>query len=1566
MLSCRCPRFHVTPFARLRRLLAISLGIACAWVYASSASAQGQALTFSVTGDIPYSGKEALFQDFVDDHNRKSPSKLFFHVGDIKSQTIACPASYYEQTFDIMLNLAVPSFIVPGDNEWNDCEDPPAAWALWAAYFTDFEQNFCGAPAVEAQAVRHENFALVRDGVLFVGLNLVGGSSYDPAERDRRLQDDADWVEAQFTSKAPQVRAAVIIAHAERSSSRDLFFDQFDASASAFGKPILFLHGNTHSWAYNTNWGAPNISRISIEQNDPPLEVTVSLAASPFSYKRDPWPAGTPDLNKRPCVEAGPDQPLSFGNPISLDAFVSDDGVPITGSLSLAWSTFSGPGGAQASFSSPGAAATNATVPVAGNYLLRLTANDGGLATSDDVAVVVQSVGPTLRIGGASVVEGNSGTSSAVFSVELLAATGGSVSVGYATADGSAKAGSDYQTRSGTLSFSGATTTRTLTVPVVGDTVVEAVETFSVNLSSASGATIGVGTGTGIIVDNDVPPPPSISSFTPTKATAGTLLTVNGQSFTGATAVTVGGVATSFTLVSDTLLRFNVPGNAKSGPIQVSNGTGTGTSAASFTMEFFLIVTTLGSGSVSLQPAGGRYSEGTNVVMTPSPQAGWEFLYWRGDFGGLADPATIVMSRNKSVIATFIPQGSAVRVPATGGLVSGNDDAEENLGSGSVSLTSGDLELGLDGTIAQMVGLRFAGVDVPQGATVLSATLQFTADEISSGAASLIFRGEGANAAAPFSAASEDVSGRPTTGASVPWSASDWVSKGAAGAAQRTPDLAAIVQEIVARPDWVPGNALAILVTGTGRRTAEAYEGGASLAPRLSVIYQGEPDTQAPTVPANLRSPARSETTIDLAWDAATDDTGVTGYRVYGPLGTTPVSGTSTVVTGLVIGTSYGFQVSALDASGNESARTPVLTVATLPPDTQDPTQPQNLRSTAQTSRTIALAWNAASDDRGVTGYRVYGPGGATDVAGTSHVVENLSPLTQYSFQVSAFDAAGNESAPTPALLVTTAAADPVALSLRIAASSGDAEERLATGALSLTGGDLELGFDLGQPQAVGLRFAGVDIPQGATILSASLQFTADEVKTGPASLSIRGLASDDSLLFAGTAGVSSRSTTAASVAWSPPDWTVVGAAGAGQRTPDLAAVVQEIVSRSGWAANQALAFVITGSGTRTAESFEGKANAQPLLELVYLDQPDLTPPSTPQNLRSPARTSVTIDLAWDAATDDRGVTAYRVYGPGGATDVAGTSWVATGLSPSTAYTFQVAALDAAGHLSASSPVLNVSTLAPDLQDPSVPQNLRSPAQTGTTIELAWDASSDNVAVTGYRVYGPFGSALVSDTSHVETGLAPATAYSFRVAALDAAGNESDLSAALVVSTGAAAPVELRVRIASSGDDVEQNLATSALDLTSSDLELIQDGSRAQLVGLRFLGIPVPPGAHITSAYVQFTVDETSSDPTSLGVRAERATNAAAFGAGSGLPSARATTAASAAWSPAAWTSVGAAGSDQRTSDLALVIQEVIDQPGWSAGNALVLLVSGSGRRVAEAFDGVAPAAPELVLVYEP
>jgi len=60
---------------------------------------------------------------------------------------------------------------------------------------------------------------------------------------------------------------------------------------------------------------------------------------------------------------------------------------------------------------------------------------------------------------------------------------------------------------------------------------------------------------------------------------------------------------------------------------------------------------------------------------------------------------------------------------------------------------------------------------------------------------------------------------------------------GEAAAAQRTPDVSALVQAVVSRTGWASGNALAVQFSGTGRRTAEAFEGGASFAPVLHVEY---------------------------------------------------------------------------------------------------------------------------------------------------------------------------------------------------------------------------------------------------------------------------------------------------------------------------------------------------------------------------------------------------------------------------------------------------------------------------------------------------------------------------------------------------------------------------------------------------------------------------------------------------------------------------------------------------------------------------------------------------------
>jgi cytochrome c peroxidase len=178
---------------------------------------------------------------------------------------------------------------------------------------------------------------------------------------------------------------------------------------------------------------------------------------------------------------------------------------------------------------------------------------------------------------------------------------------------------------------------------------------------------------------------------------------------------------------------------------------------------------------------------------------------------------------------------------------------------------------------------------------------------------------------------------------------------------------------------------------------------------------------------------------------------------------------------------------------------------------------------------------------------------------------------------------------------------------------------------------------------------------------------------------------------------------------------------------------------------------------------------------------------------------------------------------------------------------------------------------------------------------------------------------------------------------------------------GGAGRVE--VRVTAGADDAEEDTSLH-VDLGSSDLELTEEAT-AQTVGIRFAGVDIPPGATISRAYVQFAADETQSGPTALVIQGEAADNALGFTTATGNVSSRVRTSAAVAW-PAVppWAALGESGPDQRTPDIAAVIQEIVDRGGWASGNALAIILTGSGRRTAESFDGDKGRAPLLHVEY--
>jgi chitodextrinase len=196
----------------------------------------------------------------------------------------------------------------------------------------------------------------------------------------------------------------------------------------------------------------------------------------------------------------------------------------------------------------------------------------------------------------------------------------------------------------------------------------------------------------------------------------------------------------------------------------------------------------------------------------------------------------------------------------------------------------------------------------------------------------------------------------------------------------------------------------------------------------------------------------------------------------------------------------------------------------------------------------------------------------------------------------------------------------------------------------------------------------------------------------------------------------------------------------------------------------------------------------------------DTTSPTAPNTLRATGASDTTVGMTWNPSSDNVAVTGYEIFRAGvKIATVTGTTYTDTGLAPSTAYVYTVRAIDAAGNVSAMSNTDTGTTWAPvstaDTTAPTAPLNLAVGAVSTSTVALAWTAATDNVAVTGYRVFrNGVQVGTTAGTSYTDSALAAATGYTYTVKAYDAAGNVSVASNAVTgtttdSSTPAPAPV---------------------------------------------------------------------------------------------------------------------------------------------------------------------------------
>ena len=154
-----------------------------------------------------------------------------------------------------------------------------------------------------------------------------------------------------------------------------------------------------------------------------------------------------------------------------------------------------------------------AVAPATYFYLNLLTVTNASLARTQAVATIVEQIFRTISVSAVSVIEGNSGVTNAVFKLGLSSTSAVPISVQYQTTDGSATGGSDYLARAGTLTIPAGTTNVSLSVPVLGDTLVESNETFSVLLAQPQNAILGSNEALGIIINDDAFPAVAITGI---------------------------------------------------------------------------------------------------------------------------------------------------------------------------------------------------------------------------------------------------------------------------------------------------------------------------------------------------------------------------------------------------------------------------------------------------------------------------------------------------------------------------------------------------------------------------------------------------------------------------------------------------------------------------------------------------------------------------------------------------------------------------------------------------------------------------------------------------------------------------------------------------------------------------------------------------------------------------------------------------------------------------------------------------------------------------------------------